>query len=142
MLNFKLILIIIFWLMSLNIQSQQLIRTALGDTLVALSMQQGKYLLKQIYTPSEVNDLFNVTEIEKLNCDTIVKLDEIKINDYKKIIANQGILLNSKDESNKDLKNCLKESKKEIIKQKKYKWISIVCGVVFSGFLGYEFLNK
>jgi len=128
--------------MSLNIQSQQLIRTALGDTLVALSMQQGKYLLKQIYTPSEVNDLFNVTEIEKLNCDTIVKLDEIKINDYKKIIANQGILLNSKDESNKDLKNCLKESKKEIIKQKKYKWISIVCGVVFSGFLGYEFLNK
>lgn len=128
--------------MSSEIYSQQLIKTAKGDTLLALSMEQGKYLLKQIYTLKEVNDLFKVSEIERLNCDTIIKLDEIRINDYKKVIANQSIVISLKEAEVQTVKLELKSVNKSLKWQKTYKWCSIIGGCVLSSYLGYKYISK
>lgn len=128
--------------MSSEIYSQQLIKTAKGDTLLALSMEQGKYLLKQIYTLREVKDLFKVSEIERLNCDTIIKLDEIRINDYKKVMANQSIVISLKEAEVQTVKLELKSVNKALKWQKTYKWCGIIGGCILSSYLGYKYITK
>ncbi len=128
--------------MSSKTYSQQLIRTAKGDTLLALSIEQGRYLLKQIYTLKEVNDLFKVSEIERLNCDTIVKLNELRINDYKKVIANQAVVISLKEAEVQTIKTEFKSVNKALKWQKTYKWCSIIGGGILSSYLGYKYITK
>ena len=112
------------------------------DTTICFSLNQGRYLLKQVYRVQECDTLYSICNAQNSIKDNIINEQQANVGALKKVILNQNTLI----AINKDLINSMEQkisdAKKDTKKQKVYKWLAITGGVVLSGYLGYKYVTK
>lgn len=105
------------------------------DTIICFTIPQSKYLLKKYYQAEELLILDSICEAQLSSFKAISNSNE-------RIIKNQSLVLKNKDEEVRlkeleigGLNELISDKDKEINKQKTYKWIAIVSGLLFSSYL-------
>ena len=127
--------------MNLNSFSQTLVSTK-KDTSICFSLNRAKYLLKEHYNLQECQALLNICESQKTLLDSLIANQKLNANNLKGIILNQKTLVSYKDDEISLLNDKIAYEQKEVRKQKVYKWLAIVGGVVGTTFVTYKYLTK
>lgn len=129
-------------LMSSRTYSQQTTLNSKGDTTICFSVKQSKYLLKKVYEAQYLDSVVKVFQMQRLYLDSIILKHKAIESNYKEIIVNNSEVVIIKDYQIKGLNDVIKSQKKEISRQKTYKWFAIIAGGVVSGFIGYKYITK
>lgn len=105
------------------------------DTVICFTVPQSKFLLKKYYQAEELLILDSICEAQLVNFKGVSSSNE-------RIIKNQSLLLKNKDEELRlkelemgGLNELISDKDKEINKQKLYKWVAIVSGILLSSYL-------
>ena len=112
------------------------------DTTICFNLNQGRYLLKQVYRVKECDTLYAICEAQKLKKDSIIKEQQANVNDLKKVILNQNTLIGINVNLISSLEQKIFDSQSDTRKQKVYKWLAITGGAVLSTFVTYKYLTK
>jgi hypothetical protein len=112
------------------------------DTTICFNLNQGRYLLKQVYRVKECDTLYAICEAQKLKKDSIIKEQQANVNDLKKVILNQNTLIGINVNLISSLEQKISDSQKDTRKQKLYKWLAIAGGSILSGFITYKYIKK
>ncbi len=128
--------------MTLTTYSQTTVLNKNGDTSVCFSVKQTKFLLKKYYEVEKFRQLDSICEAQRALCDSVVQSKQIVTQKQEIIITNQKEIIDLKQYEIARLTEQLKIEKKNVRKQKTYKWISIGVGTLASGFLGFKLLGK
>jgi len=127
--------------MNLMTYSQKLVLDDRGDTLVCFSVPKSKFLLKQVYKVAECDTLLKICERQKTLCDTITQRNaRIIFNCFGVNDANERII-KVKDYEITRIGDQLKDTQKQVRRQKVYKWFFICTTGLVSGYLGYYTLK-
>lgn len=129
-------------LRSINVFSQTLVLNENSDTTICFSINQGKYLLKQVYKLKECDTLYSICNQQLLLSDSVIANQKINIDSYKKIVSNQYILISSKDAEIDMLDEKIKEEKKNVRKQKVYRWLTFGVSVCVTTLMAYLLVVK
>ena len=113
-----------------------------NDTTICFSVNQARFLLKQINRMEYLDTLnkIQLKEIEVLNRNSLEYQKVIIEKDHQIEIKQDQIALKQLGLDHQIEIN--KEQKKEIIKQKLHKNIAIICGSVATGFMTYLWISK
>jgi len=115
--------------MSLKTFSQTLVLNN-KDTTICFSVSQAKYLLKEHYNLQECQTLLGICESQKTLLDSVIANQKLNANGLKSVILNQKTLISYKDDEITLLNDKIAYEQKKVRKQKIYKWLGIVGGVV------------
>ena len=128
--------------MSFQTFSQTTVLNSQGDTTICFTVPQAKFLLKQNYQVEMLDSLNSICE-EQLNvCDSIKVADLEAFEKYEELLLNKDQVIDVKDYEIKTLKGVVDNQKKEIRKQKIFKWVGIGAGGILSGFFAYKYITK
>jgi uncharacterized membrane protein YvbJ len=115
----------------------QTIINAKGDTLIQMSLNDAKTVLKDVLDKSYADSLVDVYTVrDSINTNVItlqkeeLKLMSDKFNNQKSISANLTQVLADKDKEISDKDDIIKQQKKEIRKQKILKVVGFTAAVV------------
>lgn len=135
------LLIVLGLLTSSKLFSQTLVLNK-KDTTICFNLNQGRYLLKQVYRVKECDTLYAICEAQKLKKDSIIKEQQANVNDLKKVILNQNTLIGINVNLISSLEQKIFDAQSDTRKQKVYKWLAIAGGSVLSGFMAYKYITK
>lgn len=94
-----------------------------GDTSVAFSVGQTKFLLKKYHESEECDTLKSICEQKKSLCDSINESNEKIIEAHEAIEENSQTFLNLMSDKLAVVESELAETKKEVRKEKVKKWV-------------------
>jgi hypothetical protein len=112
------------------------------DTSICFSINQAKYLLKEQYKVKECQTILTICEKQNALSDSIINNFRANNNSLKSVIFNQKSIIGLQDTEIDDLNDKISDEQRQVRKQKAYKWVSIGCGILASGFIGYKYLTK
>jgi len=125
-------------LSNLTLFSQKLVLdNQTGDTLIAISPLQAKYLMKKYYRVESLRKTDSICEKQRVLADSVIKWYKLSFDDQKLILTNKTSELSLSNEQIQKLNDDLKTATIKTKKQIAYKWISIVAGSITTGFMGY-----
>jgi hypothetical protein len=127
--------------MSSKLFSQTLVLNK-KDTTICFNLNQGKYLLKQVYRVKECDTLYAICEAQKLKKDSIINEQQANVNALKKVILNQNTIISIDGDLINSLERKISDAEKDTRTQKVYKWLAITGGAVLSTFVTYKYLTK
>lgn len=113
-----------------------------NDTLVLLTVEQTKFLLKKVYEVEELKELNSDCELEVLLYDSTVKSNENVIEFQQEIIKNDNEIIQLKNYEIKKLNDQIETERKQTRKQKFYKWVAITVGAFGTSFMTYKYVTK
>jgi hypothetical protein len=128
--------------MSFPIFSQSTVLNDKGDTTICFSLPQAKFLLKQHYQVQMIDSLNSICETQLDLCDSINLSSLQAYEKYENLLLNKDEVINVKDYEINTLKTVVNNQKKEIKKQKIFKWLGIGGGTLLSGFFAYKYITK
>jgi hypothetical protein len=129
-------------LISSKAYSQRAIIDDKKDTSIAFTINQSKFLLKKINNLDLCDSLLKISETQIKQYDSISVSKDIQISLLKKYIANEkeiNELCNSKIII---LESEINNQMKLVKKQKMYKVVGILAGVVSTSFMTYLYIKK
>jgi hypothetical protein len=127
--------------MSSKLFSQTLVLNK-KDTTICFSLNQGRYLLKQVYKVKECDTLYAICEAQKNLNDSILQKQKTNIDALKKIILNKNTVIAINENLISSLEQKISDAEKDTRTQKVYKWLAITGGAVLSTFVTYKYITK
>jgi len=112
------------------------------DTLIAFSVPQSKFLLKEVYRANMLDSLLKLTEQQLVLSRNIIEADKEAFERYDEVIENNNSILKFRDAQIKENEKKIGRLNNEIIRQKRHKIIGIICGSVTTLFMGYLYISK
>ncbi|OQA33118.1 MAG: hypothetical protein BWY54_01001 [Candidatus Dependentiae bacterium ADurb.Bin331] len=128
--------------MNLTVFSQQTVFTKTGDTLIAFTLEQSKFLLKKVYEVNELKELDSLNRLQLDYCDSVFVSNEQVILDQENIVLNQKEIIELKDYQISKLNEQLEIERKNVRRQKLFKWVAIISGSSLSGFMTWKWATK
>lgn len=119
--------------MSLKCYSQKIILNN-SDTTICFSLNQAKFLLKQTYSLDECNELLFLEKQTSLNQSKIIHTQEETISQYVGLYENQKALNALAGIKIDLLQDNLSKTNKELKKQKRLTFISLISGIIATTF--------
>lgn len=113
-----------------------------NDTLVLLTIDQSKFLLKKVYEVEELKELNSICEVQLLLYDSTVQANQNVIEFQQEIHVNDLEIIVLKDYEIQKLKDALEVERKAVKKQKFYKWIAIIVGTAGTTFMTIKYIKK
>jgi 4-diphosphocytidyl-2C-methyl-D-erythritol kinase len=131
-------------MLSLNLTafSQQTHLNSKGDTVVCLSVDQAKFLLKKVHEVEELKELDSLSNQQLALCDSVFDANEQVIAEQGEIIRNQKEIVELKDYQINKLNEQLEIERKAVKRQKFYKWVAIVVGSGATAFMTFKYATK
>lgn len=127
-------------LKSFPIYSQKIVLSNAGkDTSVCFTNTQAKYLLKRYYRANELEQLQKFYELKISLLDSVSKHKDYSLSLKDSVISNKNGIISL---MGKDIELIKRADKKELRKQKFYKWVAIACGVFTTSFVTYKLVSK
>lgn len=112
------------------------------DTLIAFSVPQSKFLLKEVYRANMLDSLLKLTEQQLVLSRNIIEADKEAFERYDEVIENNNSILRVKDAQIRENEKTIGRMNNEIVRQKRHKIIGIICGSVTTLFMGYLYISK
>lgn len=129
-------------LLNLTAYSQQTVFTKTGDTLIAFTEAQYKFLLKKVYEVNELKEIDSIKTIHIAYCDSVFESNSQVIAEQGEIILNQKEIVELKDYQIGKLNEQLEIERKATRRQKVGKWIAICVGSASTGFMTWKWATK
>lgn len=118
--------------------SQTTVLNSKGDTTICFTMPQARFLLKQSVQLGECQKLFTVCEMRRNYLDSAFTSDSIVISDLNTVVSNKDKLLSLKTIEIGEVRENNRTLKKQLRRQKVYKWLAIGAAAVYVGWQGYR----
>lgn len=128
--------------MSFPTFSQTTVLNSDGDTTICFTLPQAKFLLKLNYEVEMLDSLNSICETQREICDSIQVSDLLAFTKYDQLLENKESVIEVKDYEIGKLNQVISEQKKEIRKQKIFKWLGVGGGAVLSGFFAIKYITK
>jgi hypothetical protein len=112
------------------------------DTLIAFSVPQSKYLLKEVYRAIMLDSLLKLSDEQLTLSRSIILADKLAMDKYEEVIENNAFSLRIRDAQIREKDKTIVGQKREIVRQKRQKIIGIICGSVTTVFMGYLWISK
>ena len=112
------------------------------DTLIAFSVPQSKYLLKEVYRAIMLDSLLQLSDEQLTLSRSIILADKLAMEKYEEVIENNAFSLRIRDAQIREKDKTISGLNREIVRQKRHKIIGIICGSVTTVFMGYLWLSK
>lgn len=121
-------------LLAVNLVSfSQTVTCLSNDTVICFSIPQSKILLTKITKGNESKELLTNCEDKTTLLNDLVKQHEVTISLMTRVSENKDGIINNKNQEIQIYQSEIKGLKKEIKRQKLYKWAAILTtGLVFS----------
>jgi hypothetical protein len=134
----KLVLLVVINLLTNSILfSQRLILNKSKDTTICFSLKESKYLLAQCYKVQKCDTVNTILEKEIEYKKQIIQEHDTIIKVSHKIIVNQNEIIRLKQNEVDALNVINLGLKDQLKKQKTYKRLAIITGVVLLGLVGF-----
>jgi hypothetical protein len=112
------------------------------DTLIAFSVPQSKYLLKEVYRAIMLDSLLKLSDEQLTLSRTIIVADKLAMEKYEEVIENNAGALRIREVQIKEKDKTIRSLNAEVKRQKRQKVIGIICGSVTTVFMGYLWISK
>ena len=112
------------------------------DTLIAFTVPQSKFLLKEVYRADMLDSLLILTEQQLVLSRNIIEADKEAFSRYEEVIENSNSILRVREAQIKENEKSIGRLNSEIKRQKRQKIIGIICGSVGTLFMGYLYVSK
>jgi len=124
------------------VYSQQTVFTKSGDTLIAFTPAQSKFLLKKVYEVEAFRTLDSLNNLQLGYCDSVFESNDQVIAEQGEIIINQKEIIELKDYQIEKLNEQLEVERKATRRQKFGKWCAIVVGSATTSFMTWKYVTK
>jgi hypothetical protein len=112
------------------------------DTLIAFSVPQSKYLLKEVYRAIMLDSLLKLSDEQLTLSRSIIVADKLAMEKYEEVIENNAGALRIREVQIKEKDKTIRSLNAEVKRQKRQKVIGIICGSVTTVFMGYLWISK
>lgn len=112
------------------------------DTLIAFSVPQSKYLLKEVYRAIMLDSLLKLSDEQLTLSRSIIEADKLAMEKYEEVVENSSLSIRIRDAQIREKDKTIVGQKREIVRQKRQKIIGIICGSVTTVFMGYLWISK
>jgi hypothetical protein len=121
--------------------SQQTVINSKGDTLICFSVEQSKFLLKQVYEVAKLTELNSNCEIRNTVQDSLIQSQSITIQLLEKKADNLQKIITYSDSINTILKKKLSDEQDKTIHQRNMKRVWIGVSSAVSGLFVYYIIK-
>ena len=112
------------------------------DTLLCFEVNQGKYILKQLYSLEECQKMRNLCEQQIFKYDSLYNEAEKAKKVIMSLYRNCDDQILMKDLKIKGLEKALNQEYEKTSIEKRNKITAVVCGVLSTSLMGYLYLTK
>ena len=127
---------------NLTAYSQTTILNKSGDTLICFTVDQAKFLLKQVYEVRKYQEIDSIHRAQHAICDSLNQSCQKIILDQGEIIVNQSEIVKLREYEIKKLNEQLETERKATRKQRRQKYLAIGIGSAGTLFMTYLWLMK
>jgi hypothetical protein len=121
--------------------SQQTVINSKGDTLICFSVEQSKFLLKQVYEVAKLTELNSNCEIRNTVQDSLIQSQSITIQLLEKKADNLQKIITYSDSINTILEKKLSDEQDKTIHQRNMKRVWIGVSSAVSGLFVYYIIK-
>jgi hypothetical protein len=121
--------------------SQQTVINSKGDTLICFSVEQSKFLLKQVYEVAKLTELNSNCEIRNTLQDSLIQSQSVTIQLLEKKADNLQKIIIYSDSINTILEEKLSDEQEKTIHQKNMKRVWIGVSSAVSGLFVYYIIK-